>query len=141
MNVTIYHNPGCETSRAVLSIIQAAGVQPTIIDYLEVGWTLELLEYLLESAGLTPRQALREAQSPAKALNLLAPGTPDEVILAHMLREPILVNRPFVKTDRGVKLCRPPETVLEILDRPAGAPGVVREPSWVGTRESIGALR
>jgi len=115
MNPLIYHNPDCGTSRNVLAVIEAAGYQPVVVDYLKVGWTRELLLTLLTAAGLTPRRALRETKSPAKDLGLLEEGVSEEMILASMLTNPILVNRPFVVTDRGVKLCRPSETVLDLL--------------------------
>lgn len=115
MNPLIYHNPDCGTSRNVLAVIEAAGYRPTVIEYLQTGWTRELLETLLTAAGLTPRQALRETKSPAKEMGLLEAGVSDETIFAAMLEHPVLVNRPFVVTNRGVKLCRPSETVLDLL--------------------------
>ncbi len=116
MSPLIYHNPDCGTSRNVLAVIEAAGYTPTIIEYLTVGWTRELLETLLTAANLTPRQALRETKSPAKEMGLLDDGVSDEAIFAAMLTTPVLVNRPFVVTDKGVKLCRPSEIVLDLLD-------------------------
>lgn len=117
MTPIIYHNPDCGTSRNVLAVIEAAGYQPVVVEYLTVGWTRELLLTLLTAAGLTPRQALRETKSPAKVMGLLDDGVSDETIFAAMLTEPVLVNRPFVVTDRGVKLCRPSEAVLDLLAR------------------------
>ncbi|MDI7776383.1 arsenate reductase (glutaredoxin) [Asticcacaulis sp. EMRT-3] len=116
MTPIIYHNPDCGTSRNVLAVIEAAGYQPQIIDYLQTGWTREVLQNLLDAAGLTPRQALRETKSPAKDMGLLADGVSDEAIFTAMLETPILVNRPFVVTDKGVRLCRPSEVVLDLLD-------------------------
>lgn len=116
MNPLIYHNPDCGTSRNVLAVIEAAGYRPVVVDYLRVGWTRELLLTLLTAAGLTPRQALRETKSPARDLGLLDDGVSDETIFAAMLKDPILVNRPFVVTGKGVKLCRPSETVLDLLE-------------------------
>ena len=116
MSPLIYHNPDCGTSRNVLAVIEAAGYTPTIIEYLTAGWTGELLETLLTAANLTPRQALRETKSPAKEMGLLDGGVSDEAIFAAMLTTPVLVNRPFVVTDKGVKLCRPSEIVLDLLD-------------------------
>jgi arsenate reductase (glutaredoxin) len=112
----IYHNPDCGTSRNVLAVIEAAGYRPVVVDYLNVGWTRELLLTLLTAAGLTPRQALRETKSPAKEMGLLEDGVSDATILAAMLTTPVLVNRPFVVTNRGVKLCRPSEAVLDLLE-------------------------
>ncbi len=121
MTPIIYHNPDCGTSRNVLAVIEAAGYQPFVVEYLEAGWTRELLLTLLTAANLTPRQALRETKSPAREMGLLEPGVTDETLLTAMLATPVLVNRPFVVTDKGVKLCRPSETVLDLLERwPAG---------------------
>lgn len=115
MTPVIYHNPECGTSRNVLAVIEAAGYTPVIVDYLNVGWTRELLLTLLTAAGLTPRQALRETKSPAREIGLLEDGVSDETIFAAMLTTPVLVNRPFVVTNRGAGLCRPSETVLDLL--------------------------
>jgi arsenate reductase (glutaredoxin) len=117
MNIVIHHNPDCGTSRNVLAIVQAAGYQPTIIEYLKTGWTAPQLLALFAAAGLTPRTALRETKSPAAELGLLADGVSDERIFAEMLKHPVLVNRPIVCTPKGVKLCRPSEAVLDLLDR------------------------
>ena len=113
----MYHNDACGTSRNVLAIIEAAGHSPTVIDYLETGWTRPQLLGLFAAAGLTPRAALRETKSPAAELGLLNDGVSDEVILDAMVAHPILVNRPIVCTPKGVRLCRPSEIVLELLDR------------------------
>jgi arsenate reductase len=115
--VVIHHNPECGTSRNVLGIIKAAGYEPEVVAYLETGWTRPQLLALFAAAGLTPREALRESKSPAKELGLLEPGVTDEAILAQMLLHPVLVNRPIVATPMGVKLCRPSELVLDLLDR------------------------
>jgi arsenate reductase (glutaredoxin) len=116
-SVVVYHNPGCGTSRNVLAVIVAAGYSPTVIDYLQTGWTKPQLRGLFAAAALTPREALRETKSPAAELGLLNPGIGDEAILDAMIEHPILVNRPIVCTARGVRLCRPSEVVLELLDR------------------------
>lgn len=115
--VVIHHNPDCGTSRNVLSIIEAAGYKPEVIAYLETGWTRPQLLALFAAAGLTPRQALRDTKSPAKELGLLEPGVTDAQILEAMLKHPVLVNRPIVATPRGVKMCRPSEVVLVLLDQ------------------------
>jgi arsenate reductase len=115
--VVIHHNPACGTSRNVLAILEAAGYAPVVIPYLETGWTRPQLLGLFAAAGLAPRQALRETKSPAAELGLLDPGVTDEALLAAMLEHPVLVNRPIVCTPRGVKLCRPSETVLDLMDR------------------------
>lgn len=121
MSVTIYHNPDCGTSRNVLAVIEAAGYQPTVVEYLKTGWRRDQLLKLFADAGLTPHQALRETKSPARELGLLEPGVSDDRILAAMLDDPVLVNRPFVVTSMGTRLCRPSEAVLDLLETwPAG---------------------
>lgn len=115
--VVIHHNPDCGTSRNTLAIIEAAGYRPEVIPYLETGWTRGQLLALFAAAKLTPRQALREMKSPAAELGLLAEGVAEEALLAAMLAHPVLVNRPLVSTPRGVKLCRPSGTVLDLLER------------------------
>ena len=116
MTAVIYHNPACGTSRNVLAILEAAGCQPVVIDYLKTGWTVPQLLGLFAAAGLTPRTALRTSKSPAAELGLLDPDVSDDAILAAMATHPALVNRPIVCTPRGVRLCRPSETVLDLLD-------------------------
>ncbi|PTA98390.1 MULTISPECIES: arsenate reductase (glutaredoxin) [Sulfitobacter] len=116
MSVVIHHNPDCGTSRNVLAIIKASGVEPVVIPYLDTGWTRGQLLGLFAAAGLTPRRALRIKRSPAEALGLLDPDVSDEALLAAMLEHPILVNRPIVCTPKGVRLCRPSEAVLDLLD-------------------------
>lgn len=116
-DVVIHHNPACGTSRNVLAIIEAAGYRPQVIDYLKEGWTRPQLLALFAAAGLTPRTALRAKKSPAAELGLLDPAVDDETILAAMLEHPVLVNRPIVCTAKGVRMCRPSEMVLDLLDR------------------------
>lgn len=117
MDIVIYHNPACGTSRNVLRIVEAAGYMPTVIEYLKTGWTKAQLLGLFAAAGLTPRTALRDTKSPAAELGLLHERTPNDAILDAMLEHPVLVNRPIVCTSKGVKLCRPSEMVLDLLDR------------------------
>ncbi|MEL6567868.1 MAG: arsenate reductase family protein [Pseudomonadota bacterium] len=120
--VIIHHNPACGTSRNVVAIVEEAGYAPVVVEYLETGWTRPQLLALFATAGLTPRTALRETKSPAAELGLLDEGVAGETILAAMLEHPVLVNRPIVATPKGIKLCRPSETVLDLLDkRPAEA--------------------
>lgn len=114
--VTIFHNPACGTSRNTLALIEAAGHQPTVIEYLKAGWTRELLADLLAAAGASPRDILRERGTPAAELGLLEPSATDEQILAAMVEHPILVNRPIVRTPKGARLCRPAEQVLDLLE-------------------------
>lgn len=117
MTVVIHHNPDCGTSRNVLAIIEASGEVPVVIPYLQTGWTRPQLLALFAAAGLTPRTALRTSKSPAEALGLLDPAVDDETLLAAMLEHPVLVNRPIVCAPKGVRLCRPSEAVLDLLDR------------------------
>ena len=118
MAIVVYHNPACGTSRNTVEIIRASGVEPTVIAYLETGWTRPQLLGLFAAANLTPRDALRTTKSPAEELGLTAPGVDDETLLDAMLAHPVLVNRPIVCSPKGVRLCRPSETVLELLDNP-----------------------
>jgi arsenate reductase len=117
MDVVIHHNPDCGTSRNVLAIVEAAGYRPTVIEYLKTGWTRPQLLGLFAAAGLTPRTALRETKSPAAELGLLKEGVAADAILDAMVAHPVLVNRPIVCTARGVRLCRPSERVLDLLER------------------------
>jgi arsenate reductase len=117
MAIVIYHNAACGTSRNVVSIAEAAGESPTIVEYLQTGWTKAQLLGLFAAAGLTPRQALRETKSPAKELGLLEPDVSSETILEMMVEHPVLVNRPIVCSPKGVRLCRPSEKVLDLLQR------------------------
>lgn len=122
MNIVIHHNPECGTSRNVVALVEACGYVPTIIEYLKEGWTRPQLLALFAAANLTPRSGLRETKSPAKELGLLVPQISEALILDQMLQHPILVNRPIVCTPKGVKLCRPSETVLTLLERVPSQP-------------------
>jgi arsenate reductase len=115
--IVIHHNPDCGTSRNVVEIVRAAGYEPTIVEYLKTGWTRSQLLALFAAAGLTPRTALRETKSPAEKLGLLDPFVGDDALLDAMIAHPVLVNRPIVATPMGVKLCRPSETVLDLMER------------------------
>ena len=117
MSIVIHHNPACGTSRNVLAIIAAAGYAPVVIDYVKEGWTRPQLLGLFAAAGLTPRDALRISKSPAEELGLTDPAVSDDALLDAMVAHPILVNRPIVCTPKGVKLCRPSELVLDLLER------------------------
>lgn len=117
MTIVIHHNSDCGTSRNVLDIIRKSGTEPVVIDYLEVGWTRPQLLGLFAAAGLTPREALRVTKSPAAELGLTDPDVSDAALLDAMVAHPILVNRPIVCSPKGVRLCRPSETVLDLLDR------------------------
>ncbi|MCE7608640.1 arsenate reductase (glutaredoxin) [Vibrio fluvialis] len=120
--IVIHHNPDCGTSRNVLVIIEKAGYEPVIVDYLQEGWSRSQLLALFAAADLTPRSALRTTKSPAQELGLLANDVSDAQILDAMLRYPVLVNRPIVCSPKGVKLCRPSESVLDLLDRWPASP-------------------
>ena len=115
MDVIIYHNPDCGTSRNVLGIIRNAGVEPHIIEYLKCPPTRLLLTQLLERAGLSVRQILREKGTPFHDLGLSDPSLTDEALLDVIGAHPILMNRPIVITPKGVRLCRPSEAVLDLL--------------------------
>ena len=117
MAIVVHHNPDCGTSRNVLQIIRAAGYEPVVIEYLKGGWSRPQLLGLFAAADLTPRTALRTTKSPAADLGLLDPAVDDETLLDAMLEHPILVNRPIVCSPKGVRLCRPSEAVLDLLDR------------------------
>ncbi|KHA50909.1 arsenate reductase (glutaredoxin) [Sulfitobacter geojensis] len=121
MTIVIHHNPDCGTSRNVLAFIKASGEVPVVIPYLDTGWTRPQLQALFAAADLTPRTALRTSKSPAQELGLLDPSVDDDTLLDAMLAHPVLVNRPIVCSPKGVRLCRPSEAVLDLLDRlPSG---------------------
>jgi arsenate reductase len=115
MDVIIYHNPKCGTSRNTLGLIRNAGIEPHIIDYLKCPPTRTLLKELIARAGLTVREALREKGTPFEELGLADPALTDDDLLDAMMAHPILINRPFVVTPGGVRLCRPSELVLDLL--------------------------
>jgi len=116
MTIVIHHNPDCGTSRNVLEILEASGEDIIVIEYLKTGWTREQLLGLFAAAGLTPRTALREKNSPAEELGLLDENVSNEAILDAMLEHPVLVNRPIVCSENGTRLCRPSETVGKLLN-------------------------
>ena len=118
MTLTIYHNPGCGTSRNTLAMIRASGEEPVVVDYLQAGWTPELLRSLATRAGEPLRAFIRDKGTPAAELGLLDDGIAEEVILEAMLAHPVIVNRPIVSSPKGVRLCRPSERVLGLLDNP-----------------------
>ncbi|MDQ0008337.1 arsenate reductase [Luteibacter jiangsuensis] len=115
MHATIYHNPACGTSRNTLAILRHAGFEPTVIEYLKNPPDRDTLLRLFADAGLTARQAARQKGTPFEELGLGDPAVSDEAIVDAMLVHPILINRPFVVTERGTRLCRPSEVVLEII--------------------------
>jgi arsenate reductase len=113
--VTIYHNPACGTSQNVLAFLQNAGQDPTIIEYLKEPPDRATLIELIRRMGIPVRALLREKGTPYGDLGLADTTLPDEVLLDRMLEHPILINRPIVVTPTAVRLCRPSETVLELI--------------------------
>lgn len=122
MSVTIYHNPDCGTSRNTLAMIRNAGIEPEIIEYLKTPPNRDTLLQLVSRAGLTVRAALREKGTPYADLGLDDLSLNDEQLLDAMLAHPILINRPFVVTSHGVRLCRPSEVLLDILPEALSKP-------------------
>ena len=117
-DVTIYHNPACGTSRNTLALIRNTGIEPTIIEYLNTPPTRSELTQLIQDAKLTVREAIRKNVDPYRDLALDREDWTDEQLISFMLEYPILINRPFVVTERGTRLSRPSEVVLEILPLP-----------------------
>ncbi|MBY0381468.1 MAG: arsenate reductase (glutaredoxin) [Xanthobacteraceae bacterium] len=118
MTVTIFHNPECGTSRNTLAMIRQSGEDPVVIEYLRTPPTRERLKELIAALGLPVRGLLREKGTPYKELGLDDLKWSDDELLDFMLAQPILINRPIVITPQGIKLCRPSETVLTLLDHP-----------------------
>ena len=117
-NVTIYHNPVCGTSRNTLAMIRASGVEPKVIEYLKTPPDRERLLELINLMGCTARDILREKGTPYLDLGLNDLSLSDEALIDAMMQHPVLINRPIVVTSKGVKLCRPSELVLSILENP-----------------------
>ena len=118
MSVTIYHNPDCGTSRNTLAMIRKGGVEPEVIEYLKNPPARERLIELVAAMGIPPRALLREKGTPYADLDLAQDKWTDSQLIDFMLSHPILINRPIVVTPKGVKLCRPSETVLDLLPNP-----------------------
>ena len=118
MDVIIYHNPQCGTSRNTLGLIRNAGIEPHVIEYLKTPPTRALLVQLIDRMGIAVRDLVREKGTPFHDLGFDRPGVGDEELLDAMMAHPILINRPIVVTPNGVKLCRPSEAVLDILPAP-----------------------
>lgn len=127
--ITIFHNPNCGTSRNALAMIRAAGYEPEVVEYLKAGWSKARLKDLIATMGAKPRDILRIKGTPAAELGLDRPDVSDDAILEAMVAHPILVERPIVESPRGVKLCRPSEAVLSLLDRQP--PGFAKEDGQV----------
>ena len=115
MNVTIYHNPLCGTSRNTLDILRETGDEPRVIEYLKTPPSRDELKRLYDRAGISPRDGLRAKEPLAAELGLTRADVTDDEILDAMVEHPILINRPIVETDKGVRLCRPQDMVREIL--------------------------
>jgi arsenate reductase len=115
VDVTIYHNPACGTSRNTLAMIRNAGIKPEIVEYLKTPPSRETLARMITEAGLNVRQAIREKGTPYGELGLADPSLSDEALLDAMIATPILINRPFVVSPLGTRLARPSELVLDIL--------------------------
>lgn len=118
MAITIYHNPACGNSRNTLAMIRASGEEPEIIEYLKTPPDRARLVALIRAMGIAPRDLLRRKGTPYDALGLGDASLSDEALIDAMIAQPILINRPIVVTPRGARLCRPSETVLEILPNP-----------------------
>ncbi|WP_048644936.1 arsenate reductase (glutaredoxin) [Nitratireductor soli] len=119
MSATIYHNPKCGTSRNVLAMLREAGEEPQVIEYLKTPPSREKLVSLIAAMGIAPRDLLRQKGTPHDELGLDDDKWSDDALIGFMLEHPILINRPIVETPLGTKLCRPSETVLDLL--PEGA--------------------
>ncbi|ALX85992.1 arsenate reductase (glutaredoxin) [Achromobacter xylosoxidans] len=120
--ITLYHNPACGTSRNVLALIRNSGETPTIIEYLKTPPDRATLEALIGAMGIAARDLLRQKGTPYDELGLADPAWSDAQLIDFMLAHPILINRPIVVTPLGTRLCRPSETVLDILPRPQRGP-------------------
>ena len=118
MSVTIYHNPACGTSRNTLALIRATGTEPTVIECLADPPSRQELVSLIERMGIAPRDLLRQKGTPYADLGLEDEALTDDQLVDAMIEHPLLINRPIVVGPRGVRLCRPSELVLDLLDRP-----------------------
>jgi arsenate reductase len=133
MSVTIYHNPDCGTSRNTLAAIRQSGEEPEVIEYLKTPPNRERLVELIKTMGIPVRALLREKGTPYAELGLADPKWTDDELVDFMLKHPILINRPIVVTPKGVRLCRPSEVVLDLLERPVAS--FVKEDGEVIRRE------
>ena len=134
MTVTIYHNPACGTSRNTLAMIRATGTEPVIIEYLKTPPTREVLSALVKRMGIPLRGVLREKGTPYAELGLADASLSDDALLDAIEAHPILINRPIVATPRGVRLCRPSELVLDLLDAPLPADYVKEDGERIAAR-------
>lgn len=114
-DVTIYHNPACGTSRNTLALLREKGIEPRVVEYVKEGWTREQLTELVKRMGVSAHEILRVRGTRADELGLTDPAASDEALIAAMIMDPILVNRPIVVTEKGAALCRPAELVLGLI--------------------------
>jgi arsenate reductase (glutaredoxin) len=135
VSVTIYHNPACGTSRNTLAMIRQSGEEPEVIEYLKTPPSRARLVELITAMEIPVRALLREKGTPYAELGLADPKWTDDQLIDFMLAHPILINRPIVVTPKGVRLCRPSELVLNLLDRPVGS--FTKEDGEVVTPEKI----
>lgn len=117
-NIIIYHNPDCETSRNTLGMIRNAGIEPHIVEYLKTPPTRALLKFLIQMMGITAHDLVRIKGTPYYELGLDRTSLTDDELIDAMLKQPILINRPIVVSPLGVRLCRPSETVLDLISAP-----------------------
>ncbi|MEG3160033.1 arsenate reductase (glutaredoxin) [Sphingomonas sp. LB2R24] len=118
VDIVIYHNPECGTSRNTLAMIRNAGIEPHVVEYLKTPPSRALLVELIDRAGITPRDLLREKGTPYSELGLGDTSLSDDALVDAMMAHPVLINRPLVVSPLGVKLCRPSEAVLDLLPEP-----------------------
>jgi len=121
MKPLIFHNPNCGTSRNVLAIMEASGESPNVIEYLKTPPTREYLVELISAMGITPRELLRRKGTPYDKLGLDNPDLTDDELIDSMIKDPILINRPIVVTEKGTALCRPSEEVFKLLENPVAS--------------------
>ena len=136
MSATIYHNPDCGTSRNTLAMIRQSGEEPEVIEYLKTPPSRARLVELIKAMGIPVRALLREKGTPYAELGLVDPKWTDDELIDLMLKHPILINRPIVVTPKGVRLCRPSEVVLDLLERPVAS--FVKEDGEVIGRKNDG---
>ncbi len=139
IGATIYHNPACGTSRNTLAMIRATGIEPVVIKYLKTPPSREELRDLVSRMGMPLRDMLRREGTPYDELGLDDPALTDDALLEAVERHPLLINGPIVVTSKGVRLCRPSETVVELLDRPLPATSSRRTAG--GSRRQRGSIR
>jgi arsenate reductase (glutaredoxin) len=135
MSVTIYHNPACGTSRNTLAMIRQSGEKPEVIEYLKTPPDRARLVELIQAMKIPVRALLREKETPYAELGLADPKWSDDELIDFMLAHPILINRPIVVTDKGVRLCRPSEQVFDLLDHPVDS--FVKEDGEVVIRSKV----